>query len=99
MKINEPGVRLPFGKHAMHAFVVERLFQFQPALQVVASAHIIAGIYVQPAQGARNNTYSAVQRPTPRSSSNRSTAASLPRFDNISEFNCPSKKVRDSSIR
>jgi uncharacterized protein (DUF488 family) len=36
--------------------------------------------------------------PVSSRNSHRSTAASSPRFDNVFELNCPSKKVRDSSI-
>ena len=57
MEIDEPSVRLPSADDMSHADIVERTAKAHPALQVVASADIVAGKQVDPAKPTEQGVF------------------------------------------
>ena len=50
VEVNQSSIFSPPLKDSPHAFVIEILTQSQPACQVIAGAHIVAGKYVPSSQ-------------------------------------------------
>ena len=60
-----------------HADVIEWRRSTEPPGQTLLRADIVAREHVQPAKSSSTDTYSAVQRPTPRSSRNRARTSGV----------------------